>query len=146
MNHLRKETIKALEVRRNTVMAERRKSKMQTLGANGDIYGGGSVYGVAPSVNGRNHRNSNAGISVRDVFSDPPVINNRIERAPHVALTASGNLSRPFQGGQINRAFDASHDVISEDELDNNPNDMRLRNVGRSSISWQQEIQPRKRL
>lgn len=72
MNHLRKETIKALEVRRNTVMAERRKSKMQTLGANGDIYGG-SIYGVAPSVNGRSHRNSTAGISVRDVFSEIPV-------------------------------------------------------------------------
>lgn len=73
MNHLKKETIKALEVRRNTVMAERRKSKMQTLGANGDIYGGGSIYGVTPSVNGRSHRSSNAGINVRDVFSDVPV-------------------------------------------------------------------------
>ncbi|EEB10859.1 chitin synthase, putative [Pediculus humanus corporis] len=120
MNHLKKETIKALEVRRNTVMAERRKSKMQTLGANGDIYGGGSIYGVTPSVNGRSHRSSNAGINVRDVFSDVP-------------------------GGQINRAFDTSHDLISEDEIENS-NDMRLRNVGRSSVTWKSEVPSRNRL
>lgn len=37
---MRRETIRALEVRKNSVMAERRKSQMQTLGANNE-------YGVA---------------------------------------------------------------------------------------------------
>lgn len=40
---LRRETLKALETRRNSVMAERRKSQMQTLGANNE-------YGVAGLV------------------------------------------------------------------------------------------------
>lgn len=33
---MRRETIRALEVRKNSVMAERRKSHMQTLGANNE--------------------------------------------------------------------------------------------------------------
>lgn len=33
---MRRETIRALEVRKNSVMAERRKSQMQTLGANNE--------------------------------------------------------------------------------------------------------------
>lgn len=37
---MRRETIRALEVRKNSVMAERRKSQMQTLGASNE-------YGVA---------------------------------------------------------------------------------------------------
>lgn len=41
---LRRETLKALETRRNSVMAERRKSQMQTLGANNE-------YGVTGMVN-----------------------------------------------------------------------------------------------
>lgn len=40
---LRRETLKALETRRNSVMAERRKSQMQTLGANNE-------YGVTGMV------------------------------------------------------------------------------------------------
>jgi len=72
MNHLRKETMKALEVRRNTVMAEKRKAKMQTLGANGGEIYGGSIYGAAPSINGRSHRNS-----IVDVF---PEVSLRIIR------------------------------------------------------------------
>lgn len=40
---MRRETIRALEVRKNSVMAERRKSQMQTLGANNE-------YGVTSSV------------------------------------------------------------------------------------------------
>lgn len=40
---MRRETIRALEVRKNSVMAERRKSHMQTLGANNE-------YGVVPNV------------------------------------------------------------------------------------------------
>lgn len=33
---MRRETIRALEVRKNSVMAEKRKSQMQTLGANNE--------------------------------------------------------------------------------------------------------------
>lgn len=40
---MRQETIRALEVRKNSVMAERRKSQMQTLGANNE-------YGVVANV------------------------------------------------------------------------------------------------
>lgn len=40
---MRRETIRALEVRKNSVMAERRKSQMQTLGAN-------NTYGVTTAV------------------------------------------------------------------------------------------------
>lgn len=40
---MRRETIRALEVRKNSVMAERRKSQMQTLGANNE-------YGIVTNV------------------------------------------------------------------------------------------------
>lgn len=76
---LRRETLKALETRRNSVMAERRKSQMQTLGANNE-------YGVTGMLNnnlGPRHRPSNANISVKDVFAEP-------------------------NGGQINRGYETS--------------------------------------
>lgn len=67
---MRRETIRALEVRKNSIMAERNKSAMQTLGANNE-------YAVNPNAANnnlglpvRNTRTSNAGISVKDVF-DP---------------------------------------------------------------------------
>ncbi|XP_047516301.1 chitin synthase chs-2 isoform X2 [Pieris napi] len=66
---LRRETLKALETRRNSVMAERRKSQMQTLGANNE-YGVTGIlnnnHGIAPR-----HRTSTANISVKDVFGEP---------------------------------------------------------------------------
>lgn len=43
---MRAETIRALEVRKNSVMAERRKSAMQTLGAKNE-YGIGAVSTVS---------------------------------------------------------------------------------------------------
>ncbi|XP_050362350.1 chitin synthase chs-2 isoform X1 [Nymphalis io] len=66
---LRRETLKALETRRNSVMAERRKSQMQTLGANNE-------YGVTGMLNNNHgvpprHRTSTANISVKDVFAEP---------------------------------------------------------------------------
>ncbi|XP_023936674.1 chitin synthase chs-2 isoform X1 [Bicyclus anynana] len=66
---LRRETLKALETRRNSVMAERRKSQMQTLGANNE-------YGVTGKLNNNHglaprHRPSTANISVKDVFAEP---------------------------------------------------------------------------
>ncbi|XP_049868796.1 chitin synthase chs-2 isoform X4 [Pectinophora gossypiella] len=84
---LRRETLKALETRRNSVMAERRKSQMQTLGANNE-------YGVAGMLNNNHgvvprHRTSTANISVKDVFGEP-------------------------NGGQVNRAYETS--LGDEDE------------------------------
>lgn len=58
---MRRETMKALEVRVNSVMAERRKSHMQTLGAKNE-YGNNNV---------RNQRNSVASsIPIKDVFEN----------------------------------------------------------------------------
>ncbi|KAJ3634074.1 hypothetical protein MTP99_010982 [Tenebrio molitor] len=60
---MRRETMKALEVRVNSVMAERRKSHMQTLGAKNE-YGNNNVMA-------RNHRNSVASsIPVKEVFEN----------------------------------------------------------------------------
>lgn len=84
---MRAETIRALEVRKNSVMAERRKSQMQTLGANNE-------YGVTTNVSlifclhqstsfwtfFQNHlnnnqvptrpvRSSNAGINIKEIFN-----------------------------------------------------------------------------
>lgn len=59
---MKRETIKALENRRNTVLAEKRKGTMQTLGANTDS--AQLLNGAAPR---RNHRNSTT-MSVHDVF------------------------------------------------------------------------------
>lgn len=42
---MRAETIRALEVRKNSVMAEKRKSQMQTLGGSND-------YGITGNVSG----------------------------------------------------------------------------------------------
>ncbi|XP_049868768.1 chitin synthase chs-2 isoform X1 [Pectinophora gossypiella] len=86
---LRRETLKALETRRNSVMAERRKSQMQTLGANNEYGVAGMVklnnnHGVVPR-----HRTSTANISVKDVFGEP-------------------------NGGQVNRAYETS--LGDEDE------------------------------
>lgn len=52
---MRREIREALEVRRRSLQAERRKSNMQTLGANNEIYG-------------RAQRISNAGSHVKDIF------------------------------------------------------------------------------
>ncbi|CAH0557892.1 unnamed protein product [Brassicogethes aeneus] len=58
-----RETMKALEVRVNSVMAERRKSHMQTLGAKNE-YGNNNVVQ-------RNHRNSVASsIPVKEIFEN----------------------------------------------------------------------------
>ncbi|RZC42525.1 chitin synthase 1, partial [Asbolus verrucosus] len=68
---MRRETMKALEVRVNSVMAERRKSHMQTLGAKNE-YGNNNVTS-------RNHRNSVASsIPAKDVFENGHV-NNAFE-------------------------------------------------------------------
>jgi len=81
---MRRETIKALETRRNSIMAEKRKSQMQTLGANNE-YGLSGVNNNIGGIPVRSMRTSNAGISVKDVFTDP-------------------------NGGQVNRGYDAALD------------------------------------
>lgn len=140
---MRQETIKALETRRNSVMAERKKSHMQTLGAAheygvsaaglgagalaggtlGGTLGGGIANGGGGSVLGggvatRNHRNSVASMSVKDIFDS--------------------------HGGQVNRAYEPSGyeqgGVISEDEMEVpvNGNALRLHNV-RNNVSWREQ-------
>lgn len=61
---MRRETMKALEVRINSVMAERRKSQMQTLGAKNEF----------GNNNARNHRNSVASsVPAKEVFENGQV-------------------------------------------------------------------------
>lgn len=78
---MRQETMKALEVRVNSVMAERRKSHMQTLGAKNE-FGNNNVL--------RNHRNSTASIPLKDVFENGQV--NRAYEDDEVASRASMSL------------------------------------------------------
>ncbi|KAJ8929966.1 hypothetical protein NQ314_017289 [Rhamnusium bicolor] len=59
---MRRETMKALEVRVNSVMAERRKSQMQTLGAKHEF----ANNNILP----RNHRNSSSSIPAKEVFEN----------------------------------------------------------------------------
>ncbi|KAI8045394.1 hypothetical protein M5D96_001574 [Drosophila gunungcola] len=68
---MRAETIRALEVRKNSVMAERRKSAMQTLGAKNEygITTGAPINNNGALPNQRSGRVSNAGISIKDVFN-----------------------------------------------------------------------------
>lgn len=110
---MRRETIRALEVRKNSVMAERRKSQMQTLGANNE-------YGITTAVNNgapngaplRHQRISNAGINVKDVFD------------------VNGGPAQPVYGvapGQINQAYEP---VIDEED----GNSLRL--TARNQVSW----------
>ncbi|XP_047000975.1 chitin synthase chs-2 isoform X1 [Schistocerca americana] len=83
---MRKETIKALEVRRNSVMAERRKSQMKTLGASNE-YGLTGNNNIVPPP--RSHRASSASMSVKDMFE----VNG---------------------GGQVNRAYDGLSEVNTD--------------------------------
>ncbi|XP_055379222.1 chitin synthase chs-2 isoform X1 [Condylostylus longicornis] len=118
---MRRETIRALEVRKNSVMAERRKSQMQTLGVKNE-------YGIATTTantisNGiiptRNTRTSNAGLSIKDVFSP--------NGGPgEIYGTTNGS------GGQVNQGYE--HVLDEEDR-----NSLRLtpRNPNSSSqVSW----------
>lgn len=80
---MRRETMKALEVRVNSVMAERRKSHMQTLGAKNEFSNNNVV---------RNHRNSTASsVPVQEVFGNGHV-NKAFEED---AYGSRGSLSNP---------------------------------------------------
>ncbi|KAL1124219.1 hypothetical protein AAG570_001989 [Ranatra chinensis] len=58
---MRREVREALEVRRRSLQAERRKSQMQTLGANNSVV-------TSTGLIGGRQRVSNAGVSVKDLF------------------------------------------------------------------------------
>ncbi|XP_037922524.1 chitin synthase chs-2 isoform X1 [Hermetia illucens] len=84
---MRRETIRALEVRKNSVMAERRKSQMKTLGANNE-YGISAVNMINNNVNAppRKPRTSNAGINIKDVFNTNGTVGGQINQGyEHVA-------------------------------------------------------------
>ncbi|XP_029159591.1 chitin synthase chs-2 isoform X1 [Nylanderia fulva] len=74
------EAFKAFEGRRNSIMAMRRKSQMQTLGAN-NIYG---VAGNPLGIQGRPSRSSQ--ISVKDVFEG------------HGTTSAAGHVNAGYEG------------------------------------------------
>jgi len=76
----RREAFKAFEGRRNSIMAMRRKSQMQTLGAN-NIYG---VAGNPLGIQGRPSRSSQ--ISVKDVFEG------------HPATSGTGHVNAGYEG------------------------------------------------
>ncbi|XP_011267852.1 chitin synthase chs-2 isoform X1 [Camponotus floridanus] len=74
------EAFKAFEGRRNSIMAQRRKSQMQTLGAN-------NIYGVAGNPLGIQARPSRSSqISVKDVFEG------------HGATSAAGHVNAGYEG------------------------------------------------
>ncbi|XP_070509758.1 chitin synthase chs-2 isoform X4 [Chironomus tepperi] len=86
---MRAETIRALEVRKNSVMAEKRKSQMQTLGANNE-------YGITGNHNNnlqlpsRPVRSSNAGMSVKELFNSNGVAN-------HTIYGATGAVNQAYE-------------------------------------------------
>lgn len=85
---MRRETMKALEVRVNSVMAERRKSHMQTLGAKND-------FNNAPTNNNitRNHRSSVASsIPAKEIFE-----NGHVNKAYEDEGTYGSRNSLPLQ-------------------------------------------------
>lgn len=78
----REEALKALEIRRNSVLAERRKSQMKTLGASKapSEYGVTGAQAMAPP----RHRVSVAsGVSLKEVFEPPGAsVNHAYEEEP----------------------------------------------------------------
>ncbi|XP_062565710.1 chitin synthase chs-2 isoform X3 [Armigeres subalbatus] len=107
---MRRETIRALEVRKNSVMAERRKSQMQTLGANNE-YGITGVNNTNNNAPQRPLRTSNAGVSVKDIFN------------------VNGGPGGDIYGvtGQVNQAYEP---VIEDDDR----NSLRLQ--PRNQVTW----------
>ncbi|XP_053696809.1 chitin synthase chs-2 [Sabethes cyaneus] len=107
---MRRETIRALEVRKNSVMAERRKSQMQTLGANNE-YGISGVNVTNNNAPARPTRISNAGVSVKDIFN------------------VNGGPGGDIYGvtGQVNQAYEP---VIEDDDR----NSLRLQ--PRNQVTW----------
>nr|AGB51153.1 chitin synthase 1 variant B [Bactrocera dorsalis] len=117
---MRAETIRALEVRKNSVMAERRKSAMQTLGAKNE-YGITTTAalnnnGVIP--NQRSGRISNAGISIKDVFN------------------ANGGPGEQIYGSNGGGTINQGYEHVLEDD-DRNSLRLTARNPNQQ-VSWGQ--------
>jgi len=115
---MRRETIRALEHRKNSVMAEKRKSQMQTLGAHNE-YG---MTGSQPAVV-RPARPSLAGsvVNIKDVF-------DMSNGGPHAIYGA--NPEQQIYGvaaGNLNQGYEH---VLEEDER----NSLRL--TPRNQVSW----------
>jgi len=89
-------------------MAMRRKSQMQTLGAN-NIYG---VAGNPLGIQGRPSRSSQ--ISVKDVFE------GHAAAAAAAAAAATGHVNTGYEGD------------------DSPANSLRLRNLGGSQVTWRE--------
>lgn len=97
---MRRETIRALEVRKNSVMAEKRKSQMQTLGANNEY---GVTGGLPVSLGPRPGRPSLAGsvVNIKDVFdlNGGPANSSQIYGSNGGQLygAASGTLNQGYE-------------------------------------------------
>ncbi|CAO1401711.1 unnamed protein product [Diamesa hyperborea] len=116
---MRRETIRALEVRKNSVMAERRKSQMQTLGANNE-------YGVTTNIINNNHqvpnrpvRSSNAGINVKEIFD------------------TNGGPNHQIYGSSTGAMNQGYEHVIDDDD----GNSIRL--TPRNQVTWSQQTNQR---
>lgn len=120
---MRRETIRALEVRKNSVMAEKRKSQMQTLGANNE-YG---VTGIIqqqqqPNVSSaRPLRPSLAGsvVNIKDVFD--------LNGGPGSQIYGSNGGQIYGTAGNVNQGYEH---VIDEDDRNS------LRMTPRNQVSW----------
>lgn len=114
---MRRETIRALEHRKNSVMAEKRKSQMQTLGANNE-------YGVTgqPSMQ-RPTRPSLAGsvVNIKDVFDLNGTSGSQIYGSN------GGQIYGTAAAGNLNQGYEH---VIDEDDR----NSLRL--TPRNQVSW----------
>ncbi|KAL9891261.1 hyaluronan synthase-like protein kkv isoform 2-T2 [Glossina fuscipes fuscipes] len=112
---MRAETIRALEVRKNSVMAERRKSAMQTLGAKNEY---GITTGTTLNNNGGipNHRSGRISIaSAKDVFN--------VNGLPSEQIYGSNG------GGTINQGYEH---VNEEDDA----NSLRLTTRTPNHVTW----------
>ncbi|XP_055923356.1 chitin synthase chs-2 isoform X2 [Eupeodes corollae] len=112
---MRRETIRALEVRKNSVMAERRKSAMQTLGAKNE-YGITTTNTTLNNVGApiRSGRSSNAGISIKDVFN------------------TNGGLTEQIYGSNGGGAINQGYEHVLDEE-DGNSVRLTTRNP---QVSW----------
>lgn len=112
---MRRETIRALEHRKNSVMAEKRKSQMQTLGANND-------YGVTTQSNiNRPGRPSLAGsvVNIKDVFD--------VNGGPGSQIYGTNGGQIYGTTGAVNQGYEH---VIEEDDR----NSIRL--TPRNQVTW----------
>lgn len=151
---MRSETIRALEVRKNSIMAERHKSSMQTLGANSPALAAANPNGVSTNVTNhsnqigylrdsyanrqanelpvRNGRSSNAGINIQTVFNPNGGLSTGSEIYGHTSAAgvaaAAGRHAGP---SQLNGAYEAD----SSDDR----NSMRL-NPRNQSTQWSNRL------